>query len=77
MKSVWGILAHVDAGKTTLSEAILDRTGQIKQVGRVDSGNAFLDTDKIEKKRGSVLLFPPFLFIEIKDILLLFYSNTI
>ena len=47
-----GVLAHVDAGKTTLSEAILFKTGRIKQVGRVDSGSAFLDTDRIEKKRG-------------------------
>ncbi|MBO4819462.1 MAG: NYN domain-containing protein [Firmicutes bacterium] len=47
-----GVLAHVDAGKTTLSEAILYKTGQIKQIGRVDSGSAFLDTEKIEKKRG-------------------------
>ncbi len=47
-----GVLAHVDAGKTTLSEAILYKTGQIKAPGRVDSGSAYLDTDKIEKKRG-------------------------
>ncbi|MBR0416988.1 MAG: TetM/TetW/TetO/TetS family tetracycline resistance ribosomal protection protein [Firmicutes bacterium] len=47
-----GVLAHVDAGKTTLSEAILYKTGQIKTPGRVDNGNAFLDTERIEKKRG-------------------------
>ncbi len=47
-----GVLAHVDAGKTTLSEAILYKTGCLKAVGRVDNGDAFLDTDKIEKKRG-------------------------
>jgi small GTP-binding protein len=42
----------VDAGKTTLSEAILYRTGRVKSPGRVDNGDAFLDTDRIEKKRG-------------------------
>ena len=47
-----GILAHVDAGKTTLSEAILYKTGQIKIRGRVDNKDAFLDTEKIEKARG-------------------------
>jgi len=47
-----GILAHVDAGKTTLSESILYRTGTIRTHGRVDHGDAFLDTDAMEKKRG-------------------------
>lgn len=47
-----GILAHVDAGKTTLCEAVLYAGGVIRNLGRVDSGNAFLDTDKIEKDRG-------------------------
>ena len=47
-----GVLAHVDAGKTTLSEAILYKTGRIKSPGRVDFGSAFLDTNSIEKKRG-------------------------
>lgn len=47
-----GILAHVDAGKTTLSEAMLYRTGAIRKLGRVDHGTAFLDTNKIEKSRG-------------------------
>lgn len=49
---VMGILAHVDAGKTTLSEALLYKTGQIKSRGRVDNRDAFLDTEKIEKERG-------------------------
>lgn len=49
---VLGILAHVDAGKTTLSEGFLYHTGQIKKPGRVDHGNAFLDTDVQEKNRG-------------------------
>ena len=47
-----GILAHVDSGKTTLSEAILYKTGIIRTPGRVDSGNTFMDTDGIEKERG-------------------------
>ena len=47
-----GILAHVDAGKTTLSEALLYRSGALRTLGRVDHGNAFLDTDAIERERG-------------------------
>ena len=44
-----GILAHVDAGKTTLSEAVLYRTGSIRALGRVDHRDAFLDTDQLER----------------------------
>ena len=47
-----GLLAHVDAGKTTLSEALLHRTGAIRSAGRVDHGDAFLDTDAMERDRG-------------------------
>ncbi|WP_428258769.1 NYN domain-containing protein [Gallibacter sp. Marseille-QA0791] len=47
-----GLVAHVDAGKTTLSEALLYRTGTIRKWGRVDHGDAFLDTDRQEKERG-------------------------
>ena len=47
-----GILAHVDSGKTTLSEAMLYRAGAIRKLGRVDHGDAFLDTDSLEKARG-------------------------
>ena len=47
-----GILAHVDAGKTTLAEAILYRTGAIARAGRVDHQDAFLDTDETERRRG-------------------------
>lgn len=47
-----GILAHVDAGKTTLSEALLYQCGAIKDMGRVDHGNAVLDFDNMERKRG-------------------------
>ena len=49
---VIGILAHVDAGKTTLSEALLYNTGQIRNLGRVDHQDAYLDTDKQERERG-------------------------
>jgi len=47
-----GILAHVDAGKTTLTESLLYTTGMIRSQGRVDNGDAFLDTEAIEKRRG-------------------------
>ena len=47
-----GILAHVDAGKTTLSEAMLYRSGTLRKLGRVDHRDAFLDTDTIERERG-------------------------
>lgn len=49
---VAGIVAHVDAGKTTLSEAMLYRSGELRKLGRVDKGDAFLDPDELEKKRG-------------------------
>ncbi|CAJ1179150.1 Tetracycline resistance protein TetO [Companilactobacillus paralimentarius] len=49
---VTGIVAHVDAGKTTLSEAMLYRSGALRKLGRVDKGDAFLDPDELEKKRG-------------------------
>ena len=47
-----GILAHVDAGKTTLSEGLLYTAGEIRKLGRVDAGDTFLDTNEIERKRG-------------------------
>ena len=47
-----GVLAHVDAGKTTLSEALLYRAGAIRRLGRVDHQDAFLDTDTMERQRG-------------------------
>ena len=47
-----GILAHVDAGKTTLSEGLLYCAGEIRTFGRVDTQNTFLDTDEIERSRG-------------------------
>lgn len=47
-----GILAHVDAGKTTLSEALLYASGRIRTLGRVDHKNTYLDTNAIERERG-------------------------
>ncbi len=51
-KLVMGVLAHVDSGKTTLSEGLLYLTGAIRKAGRVDHGNTALDTNEIEKSRG-------------------------
>ena len=56
---VAGILAHVDAGKTTLSEALLYATGQVRKLGRVDHGDAFLDTDAMERQRGITIFTEP------------------
>ena len=47
-----GLAAHVDAGKTTLSEAMLFLSGAVRRQGRVDRGDAFLDTEDMEKERG-------------------------
>ena len=47
-----GILAHVDAGKTTLSEALLYLSGRIRSLGRVDHGDTYLDTNEVERERG-------------------------
>ena len=55
-KLTLGILAHVDAGKTTLTESILYNLGMIRNAGRVDNGDAFLDTEALEKKRGVTIL---------------------
>ena len=49
---VLGLLAHVDAGKTTLSEAMLYLCGNIRKMGRVDNGDVYLDTDVQEQERG-------------------------
>lgn len=51
-QAVVGLLAHVDAGKTTLAEAMLVRTGAIRTAGRVDRGESHLDTDPMERERG-------------------------
>lgn len=49
---VMGILAHVDAGKTTLSEGMLYLSGTVRKLGRVDHKDAFLDTYSLERDRG-------------------------
>lgn len=56
---VIGILAHVDAGKTTLSEALLYATGSVRKLGRVDHGDAFLDTNTMERQRGITIFTEP------------------
>ena len=61
-KLVVGILAHVDAGKTTLSEQILYKTGAIGKVGRVDHQDTFLDTHSLEKERGITIFSKQALF---------------
>ena len=48
-KLITGVLAHVDAGKTTLSEALLYHSGALRKLGRVDHKDAFLDTDAMER----------------------------
>ena len=50
--TVLGVLAHVDAGKTTLCEAMLYLSGQLKRLGRVDHRDSFLDTHSLERARG-------------------------
>ena len=61
-----GILAHVDAGKTTLSEALLYRAGAIRRLGRVDHQDAFLDTDDMERQRG-ITIFSKQAVLELGD----------
>lgn len=51
-RAVIGMTAHVDSGKTTLVEAMLYKSGNLRKIGRVDHGDAFLDTHNIEKSRG-------------------------
>lgn len=51
-KITFGIIAHVDSGKTTLSEALLYKTGIVRNFGRVDKGESFLDNDSVERQRG-------------------------
>ena len=59
---VVGVLAHVDSGKTTLSEAVLYRAGAIRRLGRVDHQDAFLDTDSLERARGITIFAKQALF---------------
>ncbi len=64
---VIGILAHVDAGKTTLSEGLLYATGAIRKAGRVDHKDTVLDTDSIERKRG-ITIFSKQAMLETSDV---------
>lgn len=66
-KVVIGILAHVDAGKTTLSEALLYTSGKIKRFGRVDNMDAHLDTHELEKERG-ITIFSKQAIFDIADL---------
>ena len=61
-KLVIGILAHVDAGKTTLSEAMLYTSGTINKLGRVDHQNTFLDTNSLERERGITIFYKQAVF---------------
>ncbi len=65
-KVVIGILAHVDAGKTTLSEGLLYLSGKIRKLGRVDNKDAYLDTYELEKERG-ITIFSKQAVFEIGD----------
>jgi len=64
---VMGILAHVDAGKTSLTEGILYKLGKLKNPGRVDHGDAFLDTYALEKERG-ITIFSKQTVFELGDL---------
>lgn len=66
MKKTIGILAHVDAGKTTFSEQVLYHTKSIRNIGRVDHKNSFLDSHNIEKERG-ITIFSDGAVFEFKD----------
>ncbi|WRK55016.1 GTP-binding protein [Coprobacillaceae bacterium CR2/5/TPMF4] len=67
---VLGILAHVDAGKTTLTESMLYLSGAIRKYGRVDHGDAFLDYNNQERDRGiTIFLSKQFLNIMIVRLL--------
>lgn len=73
-KTVIGILAHVDAGKTTLSESMLYLSGRIRQLGRVDHGNAFLDYHAQERDRG-ITIFSKQAMIQWKDVEMTFIDT--
>ena len=68
-KLVTGILAHVDAGKTTLSEGLLYHCGMIRKLGRVDNRDAFLDTYELEKKRG-ITIFSKQAVLQYEDMMI-------
>lgn len=66
-KLTMGILAHVDAGKTTLSECLLFKSGTIRKAGRVDNKDAFLDTFELERNRGITIFSKQALF-QLEDV---------
>ncbi|MDO5293233.1 MAG: TetM/TetW/TetO/TetS family tetracycline resistance ribosomal protection protein [bacterium] len=68
-KLVIGILAHVDAGKTTLSESMLYLSGAIRKLGRVDNKDAFLDTNELERARG-ITIFSKQAMFQVEDTLI-------
>ena len=74
-KLVVGILAHVDAGKTTLSEALLYQSGALRRLGRVDHQDAFLDTDAMERERG-ITIFSKQAVFSLKDTLIHISSSA-
>ena len=65
-KIIIGILAHVDAGKTTLSESMLYLSGKIRKLGRVDNKDAYLDTYELERARG-ITIFSKQAMLEMND----------
>jgi small GTP-binding protein len=66
-KIIIGILAHVDAGKTTLSESLLYLCGKIRKLGRVDHGDAYLDTYELERERG-ITIFSKQAQLSVEDV---------
>ena len=62
MKKTVGVLAHVDAGKTTFSERLLFEAHALRRPGRVDNGSAFLDAHPQEKRRGITIFADQALF---------------
>lgn len=66
-KCVIGILAHVDAGKTTLTEALLYKSGMLSKLGRVDKRDAYLDTHSLERERG-ITIFSKQALLETPDL---------
>lgn len=67
-KMIIGILAHVDSGKTTLSESLLYTSGKIRKLGRVDNRDAYLDTYDLEKKRGITIFSKQAIFMAGPDV---------
>lgn len=67
-KLIIGILAHVDSGKTTLSESLLYTSGKIRTLGRVDNKDAYLDTYDLEKKRGITIFSKQAIFMASPDV---------